>query len=86
MTDSRTPPATGGDTTGAITTVCEACGTVFGCGVAQATCWCAAVVLTPAVSADLRRRYQRCLCPACLARTAGTPGEISAQHAHDTES
>ena len=70
MTDPRPPSATGGDASGAITTVCAACGTVFGCGAAQATCWCAAVVLTPTASVDLVRRYQGCLCPACLERAA----------------
>jgi hypothetical protein len=46
---------------------CEACGAAFTCGAgAEAGCWCAEVKLSEAVRAELRARYERCLCRDCL--------------------
>ncbi|HEY0003412.1 MAG TPA: cysteine-rich CWC family protein [Pyrinomonadaceae bacterium] len=47
--------------------VCEACGAEFSCGAAEvAGCWCAEIELSAEARAELRRRYERCLCRACL--------------------
>ena len=51
-------------------TTCEACGEAFMCGATLAGCWCAEVKVSEAVRADLRTRYQRCLCRTCLERFA----------------
>jgi hypothetical protein len=45
---------------------CEACGASFTCGATLAGCWCTEIKLSEAVRADLRSRYERCLCRACL--------------------
>lgn len=49
---------------------CEACGEPFTCGASLAGCWCSQVKLSDAVRAELRERYQSCLCRACLERFA----------------
>ena len=49
---------------------CEACGAAFTCGATLAGCWCAEVKLSEAVRKELRARYERCLCRACLERCA----------------
>lgn len=46
--------------------ICEACGAQFSCGAKLAGCWCSEVQLTDALRAELRERYQHCLCRACL--------------------
>lgn len=46
--------------------VCEACGETFNCGATLAGCWCSDVKLSEMTRADLRSRYNRCLCRACL--------------------
>lgn len=56
-------------------TRCEACGEAFMCGAALAGCWCAEVKVSEAVRAELRTRYQRCLCRACLQRFAEGKGD-----------
>ncbi|HEX7997715.1 MAG TPA: cysteine-rich CWC family protein [Pyrinomonadaceae bacterium] len=60
---------------------CEACGATFHCGVLDSSCWCEDVKLNEDVRAELRVRYERCLCPACLERFAeverGTVGKIN---------
>ena len=56
--------------------ICEACGESFTCGVTLAGCWCAEIKLSESVRAELRTRYQRCLCRACLERFEAT---VSAQ-------
>jgi hypothetical protein len=45
---------------------CEACGQNFNCGAALAGCWCVEIKLSDAARQELRTRYQRCLCRACL--------------------
>jgi Cysteine-rich CWC len=50
--------------------VCERCGARFGCGAGEGTCWCAGVGLDDAARAVLAERYERCLCPTCLAAAA----------------
>lgn len=45
---------------------CEACGQLFVCGAALTGCWCTEIKLSAALRAEMRARYQRCLCRACL--------------------
>jgi len=49
---------------------CEACGETFMCGATLAGCWCTEIKLSEAARADLRSRYERCLCRACLEKFA----------------
>ncbi|MBA2734985.1 MAG: cysteine-rich CWC family protein [Acidobacteria bacterium] len=46
--------------------VCEACGELFVCGATASSCWCQEIPLSDVTRAELRTRYQRCLCRACL--------------------
>ena len=46
--------------------VCESCGAEFTCGASLGGCWCAEVELDDAARAELRSRFRRCLCRACL--------------------
>jgi len=50
--------------------VCEACGSEFTCGATLAGCWCSEIKLSDAVRAELRGRYERCLCRKCLESVA----------------
>ena len=45
---------------------CDACGTNFPCFTPLGPCWCEDVKLSREMLADLRARYQDCLCPDCL--------------------
>lgn len=47
---------------------CEACGATFSCSASGAGCWCADVELSGGALAELRERFQDCLCPRCLPR------------------
>ena len=49
---------------------CEACGNAFTCGATLAGCWCAEVTVSERLRAQLRNRYQNCLCRSCLERLA----------------
>ncbi len=50
---------------------CEACGEEFKCGATALTgCWCSEIKVSEAMLAELRERYQHCLCRACLERFA----------------
>ncbi|MGB7925460.1 MAG: cysteine-rich CWC family protein [Pyrinomonadaceae bacterium] len=49
---------------------CESCGEPFACGAQLSGCWCMEVEVSEAVRAELRERFQRCLCRACLERFA----------------
>jgi RNase P subunit RPR2 len=46
--------------------ICEACGEQFVCGANASSCWCQEIKLSEAAQIELRARYQRCLCRACL--------------------
>lgn len=52
------------------TETCESCGREFGCGAADASCWCAQSKLSRERLAILREHFERCLCPDCLAVAA----------------
>jgi hypothetical protein len=49
---------------------CEACGESFACGASTGVCWCGEIKLSDAVREELRAKYQRCLCRACLEKLA----------------
>jgi hypothetical protein len=50
---------------------CPRCGGSFHCGAQDARpCPCGQLTLSPALQADLRRRYTGCLCLPCLAALA----------------
>ena len=51
-------------------TVCESCGTDFGCGAQLAGCWCSELKLSDETRAELRARFDGCLCRDCLERFA----------------
>ncbi len=46
--------------------VCEACGEQFVCGASLSSCWCQEIKLSESARGELRARYERCLCRACL--------------------
>jgi Cysteine-rich CWC len=52
--------------------ICESCGREFGCGAADAVCWCAGHDLGPERLAILREHFEKCLCPDCLTVAAGS--------------
>jgi hypothetical protein len=54
---------------------CESCGAEFACGATLAGCWCSEIKLSEETRAELRARYQRCLCRACLERFAAGEDE-----------
>jgi len=54
---------------------CESCGGEFVCGATLAGCWCSEIKLSEETRAELRARYQRCLCRACLERFAAGEAE-----------
>jgi Cysteine-rich CWC len=45
---------------------CERCGSDFVCGATLGGCWCSELKLDDTQRADLKQKYQRCLCRACL--------------------
>jgi Cysteine-rich CWC len=56
---------------------CESCGGEFVCGATLAGCWCGEVKLSDETRAELRARFQSCLCRACLERFAAGEAEQS---------
>jgi hypothetical protein len=62
--------------------VCESCGGEFKCGASLSGCWCAEVKLDEATRAELRARFRRCLCRACLESYAARAAEGSARDAN----
>jgi hypothetical protein len=59
---------------------CPRCGSSFHCGAHDAApCACSTIKLTPELLAELRQRYNSCLCLACLADVAaGGPMVLAA--------
>jgi len=57
---------------------CEACGATFTCSASGAECWCAGVELRGGALAELRERFQDCLCPRCLPREGQAPASAPA--------
>ena len=58
---------------------CESCGREFECGAKLSGCWCSAVELDDATRAELRARFRRCLCRACLEDYAARGAEGGAR-------
>jgi hypothetical protein len=56
---------------------CEGCGNDFTCGASLTGCWCLQVKLGDDARADLREKYRKCVCRACLERTASATGPSS---------
>jgi hypothetical protein len=51
---------------------CESCGQPFACELSLTGCWCSKVDLSADARQELRTKYRRCLCPACLVQYATT--------------
>lgn len=45
---------------------CAACGEPFECGKDEGQCWCFEIPVSDAMLKELREKYDRCLCQACL--------------------
>ena len=57
---------------------CESCGGEFVCGATLKGCWCSEIKLSEEARAELRARFSRCLCRACLERlAAGEAAELN---------
>lgn len=50
--------------------VCESCGDEFVCGASLRGCWCMEIELSDEARADLKTRFDKCLCRDCLEKTA----------------
>jgi len=50
--------------------ICQACGTQFPCASPWGPCWCEEVKVSITILAELRARYDECLCPKCLTAAA----------------
>ena len=50
--------------------VCESCGGEFVCGATVRGCWCMEIKLSDAARADLKTRFDKCLCRECLEKIA----------------
>lgn len=56
--------------------VCESCGGEFVCGAAITGCWCTEIKLSDETRADLRNKFDRCLCRNCLEALAKPYAEL----------
>jgi len=52
--------------------LCEACGADFTCGASDKGCWCMNVELNDEARAELKSKFNDCLCPDCLEKLAKT--------------
>ncbi len=57
-------------------TICESCGSEFGCGAAIAGCWCTRMKLSDETRAGLSIKFESCLCPNCLKALAEPYAEL----------
>jgi Cysteine-rich CWC len=65
------------------TQVCEACGGLFACEISLGTgCWCGEIKLSDETRQELRAKYKKCLCRACLEKFAAS-NSTSEVKAHD---
>jgi len=46
--------------------ICGSCGNVFGCGAKAEGCWCVDFSIASEIAAELKLKYEDCLCSACL--------------------
>jgi len=50
---------------------CEACGETFACEISLGKgCWCGKIKLSDETRQELRAKYKKCLCRACLEKVA----------------
>lgn len=47
--------------------ICERCGENFACGASDSNCWCFTIDLGKETLAQLRDKFEKCLCRSCLA-------------------
>jgi hypothetical protein len=52
--------------------VCESCGTEFGCGAKLDGCWCTELTLSESAASEIKAKFGDCLCPECLEKYAST--------------
>ncbi len=57
-------------------TICESCGSEFGCGAAVPGCWCTRMKLSDETRAGLSIKFESCLCPNCLKALAEPYAEL----------
>lgn len=50
--------------------ICESCGDEFGCGAELKSCWCMDLKLTDETRADIKTRFETCLCKKCLEKVS----------------
>jgi len=58
---------------------CEACGETFACEISLGKgCWCGEIKLSDETRQELRAKYKKCLCGACLEKVAvsSSPSEV----------
>ena len=54
--------------------ICESCGAEFGCGAKLDGCWCTELTLTESAAAEIRAKFNECLCRGCLENVAENDG------------
>jgi hypothetical protein len=57
--------------------ICEACGIQFPCSSSGGPCWCEDVKVSRETLAEIRSRYNECLCPKCLTAAASAAKSTS---------
>jgi hypothetical protein len=58
---------------------CEACGETFACEIPLGKgCWCGEIKLSDETRQELRAKYKKCLCRACLEKVAvsSSPSDV----------
>lgn len=56
--------------------VCESCGDEFICGATITGCWCMSIVVSDGAKAEMKEKFQKCLCPKCLGSYAPIPAIV----------
>lgn len=51
-----------------VPSVCESCGEEFTCGASIKGCWCMKVTLSDETREEMKKEFNDCLCPDCLAK------------------
>lgn len=50
--------------------VCESCGEEFVCGATLKGCWCMNMKVSDHARAEMKAKFNKCLCPNCLEKYA----------------
>ena len=53
--------------------VCESCGDEFVCGATLSGCWCMNMKVSDDGRAEMKEKFNKCLCPKCLGSYASEP-------------